>query len=154
MAVNLSEGDVRILRLLQKDAARPRRELAEEAAMSATTLWRRVHDLEASGAIRRRVALLDPDKLGFPVCVLVQIDLANYERPTREAFERFVDAAPQIMQCFAMTGGNDYAMIVRARSVADFERFLTEHILAHPSVATASSQVALRQTKDETALPL
>lgn len=153
-SLRLSDADLKVLRAVQEDATASNREMADRVGMSPSTLWRRIHDLEATGAIRARVALIDPEKVGFPVCVFVFVNLADYQKSTLTRFERFVQATPEILECFAVTGTNDYTLIIRARSVGEFERLLMDRILAHESVASATSQFALRQHKYTTALPL
>lgn len=152
--VSLSETDVTILRAIQEDASLTARELAERLGMSPSTLWRRVNELEQVGAIEGRVALLNPDKVGLPVCVFVFINMVNHDKQTLAEFVRFVKGTASIMECFAVTGAHDYTLIVRASSVGAFEQILMEEILPHASVASASSQIALRQHKYSTALPL
>jgi Lrp/AsnC family transcriptional regulator len=152
--VSLSETDLAVLRVIQEDATLTARELAERLGMSPSTLWRRVNELEQVGAIEGRVALLNPDKVGLPVCVFVFIDMVNHDKQTLAEFVRFVKDTASIMECFAVTGAHDYTLIVRASSVGAFEQILMEEILPHASVASASSQIALRQHKYSTALPL
>ncbi|NIA27089.1 MAG: winged helix-turn-helix transcriptional regulator, partial [Desulfobulbaceae bacterium] len=130
------------------------RELAECLGMSPSTLWRRINELEQVGAIEGRVALLNPEKVGLPVCVFVFINMVNHDKQTLAEFVRFVNDTASIMECFAVTGTHDYTLIVRASSVGAFEKILMEQILPHASVASASSQIALRQHKYSTALPL
>ena len=137
-ALSLSETDLKVLRAIQQDATGSARELAERLGMSPSTLWRRVNELEQVGAIKSRVAIVDPERAGFSVCVFVFVNLADYDKPTLQRFEEFVN----------------YTLIIRSRSVGEFERLLMDRILAHESVASATSQFALRQHKYSTALPL
>ena len=150
----ISGPDRSLLRLLQADSGRPRQELAELVGMSPSTLWRKIQDFEAAGLIRKRVTLLDPDKAGLSVCVFVFINLVDHTKQTRSRFETFVDRTPQIMESYSVTGAHDHTLIIREGSVAAFERLLMEEILAHPSVASATSQLALRTQKYSTELPL
>lgn len=151
---SLSPPDIRLLRLIQRDWSKSRQTLADAAGMSASTLWRRLTDLQRSGAIRKRVALLDPIIADLPVCVFLSVNLVNYDAATREAFETFVGITPEIMECFSVTGEFDYMLIVRSKSVIAFEQFLMERILGQKSVASASSQISLREHKYSTELPL
>jgi Lrp/AsnC family transcriptional regulator len=152
--MELTEPDLRILRELQRDGALSLRELGERAGMSQSSAWRRVQEMEAAGLILGRVALIDPKGAGFAVCVLVQVNIRAHTPDIRTAFERFVEGAPEVQQCFAVTGAHDYLLLVRARSVEDYEGFLMHRLLAQPAVATAHSMIALRQIKNTTALPL
>ena len=152
--MTISAKDAEILRLLQAGSVTSRQQIAEAVGMSPTTVWRRISELEASGYIKEQVTLLNPEKVGVPVCVFVFVNLKDYHIDTRKTFERFVDEAPEIMECYSLTGANDYVLMLRCRSVSDFERFLMEEILAHKGVEAASSQISLRQHKYTTALSL
>ncbi len=153
-SLRLSDSDVAVLRAVQDDARATVRELADRLSMSPSTVSRRLAELEDVGAITRRVALLDPDKVGFPVCVFVAVNLVNHASETRRQFESLVLKTPEVLECFSVTGTHDYTLIIRTHSVGEFERILMETILADDSVAQASSQIALRQHKYSTALPL
>ena len=153
-ALRLSDGDLAVLRSIQADASRTVRELADMLGMSPSTVSRRLAELEQVGAVERRVALLSPEKVGFPVCVFVQINLVDHARETRQQFEALVLQTPEILECFSVTGTHDYTLILRTHSVGEFEHILMEQIRAHDAVAQASSQIALRQHKYTTALPL
>lgn len=153
-SVSLTAADFKLLKLLQSDASATRQELADAAGMSLSTLWRRMSELEEIGAIHKRVVLLDPAGVGLPVCVLVSVNVAAHDRDTRTRFEDFVSDTPDIVESYSVTGTYDYMLIIRARDIAAFEEFLMNRILGHPSVASAYSQIALRQTKYSTELPL
>lgn len=150
----LSETDKRILRTLQSDSSISSRDLAEQLNLSQSTLWRRMSELEATKVITGRVALLDADLVGMPVSVFISITMKSHEPDIRKAFEAFIQTVPEVMECFSVTGAHDYTLIVRTASVASFERLLMDRILSHPSVASASSNIALRQQKYSTALPI
>ena len=69
--------DRKILGCLQEDATLAVAEIAERVGLSTTPCWRRIQNLEKSGVIRRRVALLDADKLNCGVTVFVRLRTWN-----------------------------------------------------------------------------
>lgn len=152
--MELQESDRRILRALQADATISLKDLAAGVAMSSSTVWRRVQELENAGVITGRKTLVDPAKLGLTVTILLNVNIVAQSRESRQAFEQFALAHPNILQCFKVTGAHDYVLIVRMRRVEDFERFLMEELLAHPSVSSTQSQLILRQCKSTTDLPV
>ena len=69
----LDELDRRILATLQVDASLSMQEVAERVGLSSTPCWRRIQKLEQSGYIKRRVALLDAEKLNLGVSVFIAV---------------------------------------------------------------------------------
>jgi Lrp/AsnC family transcriptional regulator len=65
--------DKRILAIVQVDASLPIGEIAHRVGLSQTPFWKRLQRLEQTGFIKRRIALLDPAKLGLGVTVFVSI---------------------------------------------------------------------------------
>lgn len=152
--MELSQADRKILRELQRDATLSLNDLSEKVAMSSSTIWRRIQDMEASGVITGRVTLADPAMLGLTVCILIHVNIIAQSADARREFELFVETHDNILQSFAVTGGHDYTLVVRTKTVAEYERFLMDELLAHPSVDSGSSHLVLRQQKNATSLPL
>ena len=143
-----------ILQALQADARQGTPQLAEQAGLSATPVWRRIKELEASGTIRRYVALADREKLGLHICVLAHVSLLRHGDGAVEQFERMVATSPEIVECQAITGEADYVIKVVAPDMKAYDRFLQSHLFTLPGVASVRSNVVLREVKYETALPV
>ena len=148
------EDDRKILRELQRDATLTLKQLSERLAMSQSTIWRRIQEMEKTGVILGRATLVDPLAVGLSVCVFVHVNMVAHSTEIRGRFEAFARDAPEIVDCYSVTGAHDYTLIVRTRSVEEFESFLMREVLGHPGVATASSNLALRQHKRSAVLPI
>lgn len=146
--------DRKILDALQKNARISNVELARIAGLSPSPCLARVRALEESGVIDRYVALLDPKKLGLTVSVLVQVTLEKQVEAALERFEEAVRARPEVMECYLMTGDADYLLRVVVADVPAFERFILDFLSRVPGVGNIKSSFALKQVKDQTALPL
>lgn len=144
----------KILTLLQEDATISHAELAERVGASRASCWRRVKALEAAGYFTRTVRLVDPARLGRGVNVLCNVRMSSHAKPSREAFETFVRGRPEITEVFSMSGDWDYLLRIVVLDVADYNDFLMRQLLAHPSVAGASSHFALELVKYTTAIPV
>ena len=59
--------DQKILAELQQDGTLSVSEIADRVGLSTSPCWRRIQNLEDSGVITKRVALLDPDKLNIEI---------------------------------------------------------------------------------------
>jgi len=152
--MDLDELDRRILTLLQQDASLSNAELGERVSVSAASAWRRVKRLEEAGVIDRRVALLNPLKSGLTVQVVVTVSLRHHADGQREAFEDWVRAHPEVLECDALSGDKDYVLRVVVKDMAAYDHFLTGNLLHQECVASASSSIVLRQIKYTTALPM
>ncbi len=144
----------RILTELQRDGRLTNQELAQRVNLSASPCWRRVRELEESGVIRRYTALLDPEKVGVPVCVITLVNLEMHNRQSLEAFENAVRDRPEIVECYAITGDADFILKVRVADIRSYERFLNDVLFRIPGIKHIKSSFTLREVKYDTALPL
>lgn len=151
---HLDEVDRRIVRALQRDATLSHAALADSVGASATSVWRRVRALEKEGVLGPTVRLADPGRLGRSVNVLCQVRMTRQTTDARDAFESFIAGREEIVECYAMSGEWDYLLRIAVRDVADYDRFIRQGVLAHPSVANAASNFALRQVKYTTEIPV
>jgi Lrp/AsnC family transcriptional regulator len=146
--------DRRIIRELQRDASLSHAALAEKVGASSASVWRRVRNLEKSGVLGRSVRLADAKALGREVNVLCQVRMTRQTVEARSDFEDFIQSREEIVECYAMSGEWDYLLRISVRDVADYDRFIMRGVLAHPSVANAASNFALRQVKYTTEIPV
>lgn len=152
--MKFSSSDLRLLDALQQDATRSQAELAEIAGMSRTSCWRRIREFEEGGLIERQVALLNPQRAGFHIHVLLAVALTEHTDENRQSFERHVAGLPEVMECLSVSGERDYVLDVLVPDMDAYNRFLNDRILKHPAVRSASSTFALRRVKYTTRLPI
>ncbi len=150
----MDEIDRRILRELQRDASLSHAALAERVGASAASVWRRVRSLEKDGVLGPAVRLANAELLGRSVNVLCQVRMTRQTTDARTDFEQFIQSRAEIVECYAMSGEWDYLLRIAVADVADYDRFIRQGVLAHPSVATAASNFALRQVKYTTEIPV
>ncbi len=143
-----------ILQILQADARIGNQQLAERVGLSVTPVWRRVRELEDARVIRSYVALLDRQKMGLNLCVLVYISLSRHNAGVEKNFETMVKTSPEIMDCLAMAGDADYVIKVVVRDIEAYNLFLQKKIYRLDGIAHVRSQVVLREVKSETSLPV
>jgi DNA-binding Lrp family transcriptional regulator len=151
---HLDEIDRRIVRALQRDASLSHALLGVKVGASPASVWRRVRNLEREGVLGAAVRLADAGKLGRSVNVLCQVRMTRQTVEARADFEAFIQSREEIVECYAMSGEWDYLLRIAVRDVADYDRFIMRGVLAHPSVANAASNFALRQVKYTTEIPV
>lgn len=146
--------DVRMLAALQENGRLTATELADRVGLTTSPCLRRLRLLEEAGLIRGYTALLDQEKLGLPVSVFVSIKLERQSEEAMKAFEDAIRAAPEVLECYLMTGPRDYLLRVVARDLADYERFVKLRLTRIAGIANIESSFALGQVKHSSALPL
>jgi Lrp/AsnC family leucine-responsive transcriptional regulator len=128
--------------------------LSDAANLSPSLSHRRQKLLEDARVISRYVALLDQDKVGLPVNVFVTVKLASHTDEALRTFEHAVQACPEVMEMYEMTGANDYLLRVVAADVASYEAFLRGRLTHIPGVRSFESALALKRVVYRTNLPL
>ena len=150
----MDQIDRRIVRELQRDASPSHAALAEKVGASAASVWRRVRNLEKEGVLGATVRLANAQLLDRSVNVLCQVRMTRQTVESRAEFEQFIQSRAEIVECYAMSGEWDYLLRIAVKDVADYDRFIMRGVLAHPSVANAASNFALRQVKYTTEIPV
>ena len=152
--IELDKIDLRILAALQADARLRNVELADQVGLSASPCLRRVKRLQDSGVIRGYATLVDPEAVGLPVSVFIQVTLERQTEAALEVFERHMAEWPEVMECYLMTGDSDYLLRVVAADLSAYQEFLMQKLTRVDGVASIKSSFALRRIAYRTALPV
>lgn len=117
-AADLDDVDWSILGELQADGRISFSELGRRVALSAPAVADRVRRLEARGVIRGYRAVLDLERLGFPLLAFVRV---RYPSGDYRPFEAAVRDRPEILECHHITGEDCFILKVAARSMRQLE---------------------------------
>jgi Lrp/AsnC family transcriptional regulator len=154
MPVDLDKFDRKILAILQEDCSLTVAELAKRVGLSTSPCWRRIGRLEQAGIIRKRVAVLDHQRLGMEVVAFVNVRLSQHGRENLEDFENAIRTFPEVLECYTVTGDTDYLLKIITRDIRHFEAFLRNHLMTMPLIRETHSTIAVTEIKDTTQLPL
>jgi Lrp/AsnC family transcriptional regulator len=149
----LDEMDVKILSILQEDCTRPVADIGKEVGLSTTPCWRRIQKLEETGVIRKRVAVLEPEKINAGVTVFVSIKTDKHSTAWLEKFHKAVDDFPEVIEFYRMSGEVDYLLRVVVPDIRAYDEFYKK-MISRIEIAKVSSAFAMEQMKYTTALPL
>ncbi|URI08742.1 Lrp/AsnC family transcriptional regulator [Aquincola tertiaricarbonis] len=152
--ISLDAYSLRILAELQRDSRQTVQQLADAVGLSSSPCWKRVKDMEAAGVIRGYTALVDAEKVGLGLRVVVEANLEKHSEDLVRRFEAAVAASPHIVQCHSTTGQADYVMTVLAPDIKRYEQLLHDTIFRLPGVTHVRSSIVLREIKAEVALPV
>lgn len=152
--LDLDPGDIRILRILQRDASLAVADVAREAGMSQTPAWRRIKRLKEAGAIRAVVALVDRHAVGLNFVAYAFVKLGLPSRQNMESFDRLVKLWPEVLLCERVTGAVDYLIKVVTEDIEAYDRFLRYKLLDNEFVIDVQSRIVVSTVKDTPALPI
>ena len=145
--------DRNILQILQEDATLPVADIAEQVGLSSTPCWRRIQNLEKAGVIKRRVALLDADKLNCGVTVFVHLRTSQHSHDWLEKFSAVVLRMDEVVEFYRMSGDIDYLLRIVVPDIAGYDA-VYKRLINAAALSDVSSSFALETIKFTTALPL
>lgn len=152
--IPLDAADIRILRVLQEDAALSIAEVAIRAGMSQTPCWRRIKRLKETGVIKRITALVDREKVGLGFASYTFVKLALPSTENMQQFDRMVNRWPEVILCERITGAVDYMIKVVTGDIKAYDDFLRLKLLNSALVSDVQSRIVVATVKDTPSLPL
>lgn len=150
--MSLDRTDRRILTLLQHDARLTNQRLAERVGLSPPACLKRVRRLTDAGYIARQVVLLDPQRLGPLLHIVVEVTM---ERDRKDLHRRFIQRAvsyPAVKQCYQVTGEVDFVLIVVVPDMDAYDCFCDEVLYADDNLRKFRTLVSRFRNKFETAI--
>lgn len=145
--------DKDILRILQKDASVPIATIADQVGLSQTPCWKRIRRLETTGVIERRVALLNPEKIGLGITVFVSVQAPDHSADWLRQFAEIVSAMPEVMEFYRMAGDVDYMLRVVVADMPAYDEFY-KRLIAGVALRNVTSRFAMERIKSETAFKI
>jgi Lrp/AsnC family transcriptional regulator, leucine-responsive regulatory protein len=157
-SLTIDATDLRLLDALQRDASQTNQQLAADAHISPPTCLRRAQPLHAAGLIERQVALLSPDRLapllGHGLQAVVEISLDRQDADALAAFEARVIADDAVQQCYRVSPGPDFVLIVAARDMPGYLALAQRLFTADANVRNVKAFFSLKRAKFEPKVPL
>jgi len=146
--------DMRLLALLQQDADRSLAELGDQVHLSPSAVQRRIARLRASGAIARQVAVLSDEVLPGVVRACVLVALERESSRLHGSFKERVRAAPEVQQCYAVSGAWDYLVVLVAPGIPACNAATERLFMDAPNVKRYETLFVLDTIKQGFTIPL
>lgn len=156
--IDLDAIDLRLLEQLQIDASLSNQALAELVHVSPPTCLRRVKRLTDAGLIEREIAILNVDVMaqvvGHGLCAVVEITLDRQDQTALEAFEKKVALEDAVQQCYRVSPGPDFCLVVHARDMPDYLALTQRLFTADANVRNVKTFFSIKRSKFGARLPL
>lgn len=156
--ISIDAIDLQLLAQLQRDASLSNQALAEHVHTSAPTCLRRVKRLHDSGLVERHIAVLNPEKLastiGHGLTAIVEITLDRQDAQALEQFENRVAKDPAVQQCYRVSPGPDFVLVVHAKHMPDYQTLTQRLLTSDANVRNVKAFFSVKRSKFGAELPL
>ena len=146
--------DAQILRLMQENSRLTAQKLGEAVGLSAAACNKRVQRLRRGGIIMADVSIVEPMAVGRALLLIVQVHLERERTEHLDRFKKRMLEAPEVMQCYYVTGSSDFILLVTARDMKEYEYFTRRHFIDRQNVAHFYTSVVMDRVKYTLSVPV
>ena len=142
--IDLDEIDRRILEILQISGRDSASSIAEAVNLSVPAASERIKKLQDLDVIRGYEAVINAKKVGLDVSALVTViteSSSNYEKVID-----CVNNTPEIVECYATTGGGSHILLTQTTNTETLEKLLRK-IQGWPGIIRTETQIILSSNK-------
>lgn len=144
--------DRKILDLLQQDATLSVSEIADVVGLSRTPCWRRIQNLERSGVLTAKVALVDQQKINLGVTAFVALQTQHHDEAWLLKFTRLVEAMPEVIEFYRMSGSMDYLMKLILPNIETYDA-VYKRLIGQIDLLDVEASFSMETIKKTTRLP-
>ena len=146
--------DLKILKLIQENNKITSQVLAKEVGLSSSACQRRINSMRKAKIIKKDVSVIDQNIIGRQITIVVQVLSDKEGVEYSEEFKKLMIKAPEVMQCYYVTGDYDYVLIATFKDMGEYEIFTKKYFLENSNIKRFSSMVVMNRVKENLSIPL
>jgi len=146
--------DRKILSALQSNNRIPNLELAELVGLSPPACLKRVKRLREEGIIIGDVSIINPELAGNTMTLIVSIEMERDRADIYQVFRRSIMKAPEVTQCYQISGSYDFMLVVTVKDIQAYEKFVERVLHTDLNIRKFHTSVSLRTVKFSTEIEL
>lgn len=146
----LDEIDLKILRILQQDAKKTTKEVAEMLNLTISPVYERIKRLEKGGYIRKYVALLDKKLVNIPITAICMVSLRYHHEGFIDKFEKQITALKEVQECYHMAGKVDFFLKINLGSLDEYHEFVRLKLSKIENIGVLESYFVLKEITSST----
>ncbi len=135
--------DKQLVQLLEKDANQSSKELATKLDVSAATVRRRMGKLVKNNEIRL-VAVVDPEKAGFPFAAVLSLDV---ELEHLDSAIQHLDKRPEVRWLCTSTGRSNVVAVAQFATPDELADFTKSELAKVKGVRHLETAIILKREK-------
>lgn len=153
--MNVLDGfDLRILEILQNDNKTSQRAIGDLVNLSAPAVQRRIKSMEGAGVITANVAVVDPSSVGQAITIVVEVNVESERIDLLDATKARFAAAPEVQQCYYVTGESDFILVVTVASMSHYESLTRRIFFGNDNIKRFRTLVVMDRVKVTLGVPI
>ncbi|MFT0174399.1 Lrp/AsnC family transcriptional regulator [Paraburkholderia mimosarum] len=154
MVTTLDNYDLKLLKEIQRNAHTPQTELASRVSLSPAAVNRRLRRLADESVIDRYVAVLTPEKIGYPLTIVSMIEVESEQIDLLDGMKRTFAECAQIQQCYYVAGEWDFVVIFSVRHMEEYNELTRSLFFANNNVKRFKTLVSMSRVKVGLEIPI
>ncbi|MGZ2746275.1 Lrp/AsnC family transcriptional regulator [Burkholderia stagnalis] len=154
MTTPLDAFDRKLLMEVQRDAQTPQNELGARVNLSTAAVNRRLRRLAGDGVIERYTAVVAPEKAGYALTIVVNVEVESEQIDQLDAMKRTFEQCPQVQQCYYVTGEWDFVLILVVRDMDQYNALTRQLFFANNNVKRFKTLVSMSRVKVGLGVPV
>ena len=154
MLDKLDSTDIRILQILQDNARLTNKEIGQQLYKSASTINDRIRRMQEKGYIKKYVAVLDHKKIDRGLTAFTHVKLKDHSKENLLFFETEVVTAPEVLECYHMSGEYDFILKIGVKDLDAYHLFLMNNLFETAQIGSIQSTFVMREAKSEMVSPI
>ncbi|KWA85998.1 AsnC family transcriptional regulator [Burkholderia ubonensis] len=147
MTTPLDAFDRKLLMEVQRDAQTPQNELGARVNLSTAAVNRRLRRLGEDGVIERYTAVVAPEKVGYALTIVVNVEMESEQIDQIDAMKRTFERCPQVQQCYYVTGEWDFVLILTVRDMDQYNALTRQLFFSNNNVKRFKTLVSMGRVK-------
>ncbi len=148
--MEIDRMDRKILAILQANNRIANVDLAAEVGLSPPACLKRVKRLRDEKVIIGDVALINPALAGNKMTLLVSVEMERDRGDIYSVFRQSVEKAPEVTQCYQITGGYDFMLVISVPDIQAYERFIERVLHQDKNIRKFHTSVSTKTVKFST----
>lgn len=150
----LDHFDLQILEILQKNNLTPQRDIGDQIGLSAAAVQRRIKRMRETGIIKADVSVIDTEKLKHSVTLIVEVFLERDKIDLIDQAQALFTAAPEVQQCYYVTGESDFVLIIAVSSMKEYEQLTRRIFYNNENIKHFRTLVSMNTIKSGLEIPI
>lgn len=151
---NLDKTDIEILLLLQSNSELTTKEVAEKINLSVTPTFERIKKLKNEGFIKKYVAVLNKNKLGFNLVAFCNISLKEHSKLIGEQVVKDLGTLIEVTEIYNISGQFDFLLKIVVKDMPEYQNFILNKLGSIPNIGSSHSIFVMAEIKNDFSIPL